>query len=1242
MPRDDFLQKTIDVLAKCVGFRCSNPSCRKLTCGPHSDHTKVLNIGVAGHITAAADGGPRYDRSLFPKERKSPDNGIWLCQTCAKLVDNDPSRYPVGVLRDWKKRAESKTLSELESMNAASEAASLRQLLGVQKLASYWGALQEIAEQPITPAVFTASRETEIAAVQKWLSGSPDSLFMQTDGLTDGLDFLAAVSASEDQDILRNALIIQTNEAWSQLTASEDSLILVAAPALQLRATDTAGAVAAGHYVFVSGTHGIISTRPAERLRRQDHYSVSEALVASKFSQSRAMSLAKASCGSSSILRRLITRHPESVLPSWCHEDVRSSLAPFALVGGWTHIEPDRAIDEGAPRIGSAPPLDLPVVAELVGCSRDDLEDIVTRWRQGAEPLFLRFGNSVLVSSREDAWYLLGGTITKPHLKRFSDMALLVLEEDNPALELDPDQRWMASLHGKTHSISEELRRSLIETLALMSTYPTADEPDPTIDFNRTVESILERVLPPAASWQRWASLGQNLTIVAEAAPDLFLRRVEEDLASENPELPKLFLDHADPMFGGGSLHCALLWSLEALAWSSEYLARVAKVLATLSARVPGVPSGNNPANSLREIFLLWLWHTNASLEHRMQALRTVIKVEPDVGWRLLRDLLPSGTSSVSHNTHMPRWQPWAEGWSRAKLQPQMFEYATAVANLTIDFSGTSPQRWSEVLVGLLQINDEVTNKVFSSLDGVCGNIQSNEEEAFSLWKLLRELLARHERYSDAQWAFRKEVQDHLEIIRDKLQPADAVLKHHWLFDYSVALPEPDPVKDHVAHDKALNEARINALREIVNQAHASGVMRLLGLASDASTVGWLIGSERLLDLTEMDVPAVFDSNDDNRLACINNYILSRYRHESWDFVNSIPLADWSAQHIATLARCLPFKADTWNWLGQFGSNVENAYWQCVRAYLRKPTQDELRRAAECLARVGRAFAAVDVLRSGLSQEITPPPDLVADILEAARSQKNTEDPNTTRDVARDTQKLIEYLQQVDGFNRERLARIEWGFLPILDREFCEVGPDTLVEMIDSEPQFYVDLLQLVYRAADEPRDECPKSEHDQLMASHASRLLGSLARLPGCNAEGEVDCESLRSWLQRVRSMASECKQLAICDFTLGQFVARATKRPEENWPSHKLAAVLEEVGTADLFDGFVNGTFNSRGVTCRNPTEGGRPERELVDRYRHLAEHARQASPKLAQAFQELAEHYEFDARREDEGAERRRLGR
>jgi hypothetical protein len=104
--RDDFTLTVRRTLAQRVNYRCSNPTCGANTSGPQIDPEKSMSIGVAAHITAASPRGPRYDASLSEDQRKSPENGIWLCQNCAKLVDNDQMRFTGALLCHWKRTAE--------------------------------------------------------------------------------------------------------------------------------------------------------------------------------------------------------------------------------------------------------------------------------------------------------------------------------------------------------------------------------------------------------------------------------------------------------------------------------------------------------------------------------------------------------------------------------------------------------------------------------------------------------------------------------------------------------------------------------------------------------------------------------------------------------------------------------------------------------------------------------------------------------------------------------------------------------------------------------------------------------------------------------------------------------------------------------------------------------------------------------------------------------------------------------
>lgn len=124
--RDDFTMKVKNTLAKRVGYRCSNPMCRKLTIGPKKGDDGAMMDGIAAHITAAAQGGPRYCPILTAEERSSIDNGIWLCSKCSILIDRDVKEYTVDVLKQWKAQAEKYASDELIGLKTGNDATSTK------------------------------------------------------------------------------------------------------------------------------------------------------------------------------------------------------------------------------------------------------------------------------------------------------------------------------------------------------------------------------------------------------------------------------------------------------------------------------------------------------------------------------------------------------------------------------------------------------------------------------------------------------------------------------------------------------------------------------------------------------------------------------------------------------------------------------------------------------------------------------------------------------------------------------------------------------------------------------------------------------------------------------------------------------------------------------------------------------------------------------------------------------------
>jgi hypothetical protein len=118
MSRDNFKAPIKLKLAQRAGYICS--ICNSLTVGPSDESLTSVNLtGVAAHISGASSGrgSRRYDSNLSPEYRSSIENGIWLCQTDADLIDGDEKKYTTPYLKEIKKNHEKKITLKQSGIN---------------------------------------------------------------------------------------------------------------------------------------------------------------------------------------------------------------------------------------------------------------------------------------------------------------------------------------------------------------------------------------------------------------------------------------------------------------------------------------------------------------------------------------------------------------------------------------------------------------------------------------------------------------------------------------------------------------------------------------------------------------------------------------------------------------------------------------------------------------------------------------------------------------------------------------------------------------------------------------------------------------------------------------------------------------------------------------------------------------------------------------------------------------------
>ncbi|MDB0440175.1 hypothetical protein C4R89_11575 [Clostridioides difficile] len=110
--RDEFTKTIKRRLAERCKYACSNPYCEAglnkpgATIASHPNGEGVDTIGEACHIEAASEGGPRFNKNMTREERRSINNGIWLCNVCSKIIDSEEDKYTVDILKRWKKDSE--------------------------------------------------------------------------------------------------------------------------------------------------------------------------------------------------------------------------------------------------------------------------------------------------------------------------------------------------------------------------------------------------------------------------------------------------------------------------------------------------------------------------------------------------------------------------------------------------------------------------------------------------------------------------------------------------------------------------------------------------------------------------------------------------------------------------------------------------------------------------------------------------------------------------------------------------------------------------------------------------------------------------------------------------------------------------------------------------------------------------------------------------------------------------------
>lgn len=1008
----------------------------------------------------------------------------------------------------------------------------------------------------------------------------------------------AVAAIAEDPALAERAVVVRSKHAWEWLRRAsrpDNPLVLIpethdAAPTSTRRDTLT-----------VSPATG--AARYDLRLRLDDYVprdALQSRLTAFGMRADDAAALVRRTSARLTDLRRDLGAH---ALPDWARSQPQALWIPMLLMGRWTPgYEADRRVVQRM----RADPRDLERMGEVLASLADRP---LRRAEEHGEVTWEWCSPGVL-------WPLLSGRVSSADLSTFCEVAAEVLSTDDPRYNVPAPERFLHGVSDRRSRPSAPMREGIARTLALLGN-PQAATGTRALEGRVHAAEVVRAVLTP--SWKRWASCTNELSWLAEAAPNEFLRALESSLADRDG-CGRLLCESEGAM--GHTPHVGLLWALERLAWDSRWMPKCVDTLAFLAAIDPGGDINPRPASTLHNILAAIAPQTKASRDERLAALRRVVEGTPDTGWRLLLAILQESKGRYVWQGHRPEILQ-ISGMPDPDHPEVDHVVIDEALKLAIATATNTPSRWRDLLDG--SWNRECHEHLWAAFEQHEPSIRAGRSD---LWHTMR---------SCRTTALHRGDTDHLgriDRLAERLEPADNVERIAWLFgpsqffSFSANWNDAQRLEDH---------ARTQALQSLWGSSTRwEDLARLASLTQDP----WPLGTHLATSPFRQDLvqharagtlaPALRKVQAPLLLRCIID------EGDAWGYELLHEFVVCGRETDATEILVRPALVPRWWRIAErLGGAVDEAYWSRVRVLgLFEMTDDDRAHAVERLLEHGRGVHILAVLPQPEARAV--PPTAIARALEQVAA--NPDDPNLAEELLNPhftwhVEAAFNELDQCGVLPDEDIAKLELRLLGLVLAS--RRSARALYNLLGERPAWFVDLLCMLYRSENDS-ESAQIDEVAQHRARAAFQILHEWRGFPGDAAEGAEREHRIEAWVTQVFDQSERVGRARVARMEVGSVLARISVAPGDDWPCVAARRLLEREPEDDLAHAIRIGRRNARGMTRRAMGEGGEQERVLASQYRASARRLRAEWPRTAAMLDDLADAYDHDAERQDASAQ------
>lgn len=1068
---------------------------------------------------------------------------------------------------------------------------------GVRSTDEYWTEFSNRFDPRLIEAMLVTERDRAVAQLIDGLMGPPQQLNFIADSPDEVTAFAVAAIRSAKPEVRRfleaRTLVLDSPEAGRELVGQKNlAFLLRGEPARS-----------PGQYAAVAPTLVPLGRRQRMgqgiELERPTTFAMAQALVSMEIGQGRAETLARG-CGRS--LAALQRQIPGGSVddPPWIAD--AELLLPAILAGAWDATNP----------------LDQSVLTALSGgANYSAYESKLRKFTLEADPPLDREGTIFKVRAPMDAFIHAGHLIGPEHLETLRPLLAQVFGRLDPVPEPNAPIVFPSE---RPERYSDWLRDGLATTVLLIAVWESNARLSVPRGAGQAFAEEAIGSLPGLGSDPRLlTSLKDELPLLAEAAPNVFLSALERMLEGDGAAIRPIF-DEVEGFAFPTSNHTGVLWALETIAWDPRWFARAAIVLARLAEIDPGGQLANRPDASLIDMLLLWHPGTNAGLDARLGVLDAILRDYPATGWKVLLRLLPNETGFTS-GTRRPRLREADPARARPLTYADLGRAQQAVIERVIAAATGDTGRMRDLLRPMTQFPAGQRSQALAALAQTLEKAEPDDREPLSA--ALRAELRRHERFAAQPWALPLEARDEIRRIL-AVQPApDPAIAASELFDIT-ALERDDA------------EAKAERTAAVTRLYREHGEEALLTLARN--TRMWHLVLEAIED-------AGFEMNELESLlrksvaaepgASLPTALASIYRRKAGIPATIMLFEDLrkggaSDDTIAALLSGWPDDRATWRSVRGFGADIDESFWRNYRPHWITGSRHALLEVMLRLKQRGRPLAA---LESALNRLAEVPTQLLLDLLDDAVTEINAGSTGSLGMLDYEIGQIFAALDKRDVDPIE-IGRREYALLPLLEHQ---ERPLRLHDLMASDPELFHQIVRDVYRAEDEVQ-----SESDEAMRARwrtAYKLLSGLKQVPGFLGD-QPDQAALTSWINRVRALGAATGRGGVTETVIGDVLAHAPADDvDHGWPHRFVRNEIERASNDDLERGLQIERFNMRGVTIRGMFDGGDQERKLAADYRTWAGIVAKW-PRTSAMLVRIAESWEHDAEREDLEVRQRRL--